>query len=325
MSRLRVGILGNGGIAGRHAGAVARLPELMELVAVCGRDAARVQAFTDAQGGRPFTRIDDMLDHGIDVMIDTAPPYSRAGESIAAAQAGVHLLVEKPIALTLADAEALVAASAPVVAAVGFMYRHGGAVARWRAADTGPVGLMTGAYHCNALHAPWWRVEAQSGGQILEQLIHIVDLVRLFMGEPDSVYARRANLFHRDVPGYDVEDVSAIVFGFDDGRIASLTASNIAVPGRWEKSWSLFAARATAQFGDWNNAVFTRTAPAGEAEHWAFGIDPFVAQLADLAAAIRDGRPPHVPIAEGARSLRLAVGAVRAAAAGRELRLSDLG
>jgi predicted dehydrogenase len=323
MSRLRVGILGNGGIAGRHAGAVAQLPELMELVAVCGRDPARVEAFTDEKGGRPFTRIADMLDHGIDVMIDTAPPYSRAGESVAAARAGVHLLVEKPIALTMADAEALVQAAASVTAAVGFMYRHGGAVARWRAADTGRVGLMAGAYHCNALHAPWWRAEAKSGGQVLEQLIHIIDLVRLFMGEPDSVYARRANLFHRETPGYDVEDVSAIVFGFDDGRIATLNASNIAVPGLWSKSWSLYAERATAHFGDWNNATFTRTAPSVETEAWADDVDPFVAQLADLAAAIRDGRAPHVPLAEGAASLRLALAAVRAAAEGRELRLAD--
>jgi predicted dehydrogenase len=325
MSRLRVGILGNGGIAGRHAGAVARLADEMELVAVCGRDPARVRAFTDTHGGRPFTRIDEMLDHRIDVMIDTAPPFSRAGESIAAARAGVHLLVEKPIALTATDADALVAAAASVTAAVGFMYRHGGAVARWRAADTGPVGLMAGAYHCNALHAPWWRVEAESGGQVLEQLIHVIDLVRLFMGEPDSVYARRANLFHRATPGYDVEDVSAIVFGFDDGRIATLHASNIAVPGRWEKSWSLFAERATAHFTDWNTARFTRTAPEVAEQAWADQVDPFVAQLADLAAAIRDRRPPHVPLGEGAASLRLALGAVRAAAAGRELRLADAG
>lgn len=325
MSRLRVGILGNGGIASRHAGAVANLPDQMELVAVCGRDAERVRTFTDRHGGRPFTRLDDMLDISIDVMIDTAPPFSRGGEAEQAAAAGVHLLVEKPIALDMARGDAMVQAAdkAGVTAAIGFMYRHGDAVGRWMTEQTGPVGLMTGIYHCNALHAPWWRVRDQSGGQVLEQLIHIIDLVRLFMGEPDTAYARTANLFHRTTPDYDVQDVSAIIFGWNDGRTASLTANNIAVPGQWVKGWSLFAERATAHYSDWNNADFTRTAPEVSQEDWVSSKDVFVAQLADLASAIRDGRPPLVPLAEGVGSLRLALAAMRSADEGREVRVAD--
>lgn len=323
MTKLRAGILGNGGIAARHAASIAKLPETMELVAVCGRDASRVGAFTAQHGGRPFTDLDAMLDAGIDLMIDTAPPFSRGGEAERAAQAGVHLLVEKPIALDLAAGEAMVRAASGVTAAIGFMYRHGDAVRSWQAAATGPVGLMTGSYHCNALHAPWWRERAKSGGQVLEQLIHIIDLVRVFVGEPDTVYTRKANLFHRDVPGYDVEDVSAIVFGWDDGRIAALNASNIAVPGKWDKRWSLFAEKATAHFTDWNNAVFTRTAPEVEESVWAGDTDPFVAQLADLAEAIRDKRSPRVPLAEGVATLKLALAAVRSADEGRELRIAD--
>jgi predicted dehydrogenase len=325
VTRLRVGILGNGGIAARHAASVAKLPKLMELAAVCGRDAERVRAFTGEHGGQPFTDLDAMLDFGIDLMIDAAPPFSRSGESERAAAAGIHLLVEKPIALDAARGEALVRAAdaAGVTAAIGFMYRHGDAVRRWQGAETGPVGLMTGSYHCNALHAPWWRERDKSGGQIVEQLIHIVDLVRLFMGEPDSVYARKANLFHRDAPGYDVEDVSTILFGWDDGRIATLNASNIAVPGKWDKSWSLYASRATAHFTDWNNAVFTDTSGAPEAQVWAGETDPFVAQLADLAEAIRDGLAPRVPLREGVGSLRLALAAVRSADERRELRIAD--
>ncbi len=321
---LRVGILGNGGIAARHAASVAKLPDLMQLVAVSGRDPDRVGAFTDRHGGRPFTSLDAMLDHGIDLMIDTAPPFSRGGEAERAAAAGVHLLVEKPIALDVARGQAMVDAVAAVgaTAAIGFMYRQGEAVRRWCATDTGPVGLMTGIYHCNALHAPWWRVRAQSGGQVLEQLLHIIDLVRLFMGEPDTVYARTANLFHRDTPGYDVQDVSALIFGWDDGRLASLTANNIAVPGQWVKGWSLFAERATAHFGDWNNAAFTRTAPEVQLDQWTSEKDVFVAQLADLADAIRNRRSPLVPLSEGVGSLRLAVAAMKSADEGREVRIT---
>ena len=329
MTGLRVGILGNGGIAARHAASVAKLPDVLELVAVCGRDEERVHAFASKHGGRPFFGLQAMLDRGIDLMIDTVPPFSRGGEAEAAAERGVHLLVEKPIALDLEQGAAMVRAveASGVAAAVGFMYRHGHAVRRWQDGDHGPVGLMSGSFHCNALHAPWWRERAKSGGQIVEQLIHIIDLVRLFMGEPDTVYARTANLFHGTVEGYDVPDVSAVLFAWDDGRVATLAASNIAVPGKWDKRWSLMAERATAHFTDWNNATVTcfdvnSEAPVKECT-WTGDTDPFVAQLQDLAHAIAGHRPPLVPLREGLGSLRLALAAVRSADERRELRIAD--
>jgi len=331
MRRLRAGILGCGGIGARHAGALAKLPELYELAAVCGRRPEPTDAFAAAHGGTAFTDVDRMLDEaGLDVLVVALPPFAHGGEVERAAGRGVHLLVEKPIALDLDRARSMVAAveAAGVTAAVGFMYRHGAAVARWRelaaAGGTGQVGLFTGSYHCNALHAPWWRARDKSGGQLLEQAIHLIDLVRFFMGEPDTVYGRNANLIHGDTPGYDTEDVSAIVFGWDDGRVASLTASNIAIPGRWLKEWRLMAERCTGRFDDWNTAILTRTAPdVAEESVAAPEHDVFVAQLADLAEAIHQGRPPLVPLREAEASLRLALAARRAADERREIRLSD--
>ncbi|MFL5296646.1 MAG: Gfo/Idh/MocA family protein [Phenylobacterium sp.] len=330
MSRLRLGLLGCGGIGGRHLQAAAQLPADFEVVACCGRDADSTEAFASRHGGAPYVDFDRMLDaERLDLLIVATPPDARNGEVERAAARGVNLLVEKPIALDLPSARRMVEAAdaAGVRAAVGFMYRHGEAVARWQAlaaaGETGPVGLFAGSFHCNALHAPWWRERARSGGQVLEQLIHLIDLVRVTMGEPDSVYARSANLFHRGVPGYDIEDVSAILFGWDDGRIANLNASNAAIPGRWLKDWRVVAERYTGRFEDWNTAVLTRTWPQVSDEAVAATSDPFVAQLADLAGAIREGRPPRVPLAEGEASLRLALAARRSAEARQEVRLTD--
>ena len=325
MSRLRVGLLGCGGIAARHAGAVAALSDRLQLVACCGRDLARTRVFAQTHGGKPHVDLDRMIDEGIDLLIATLPPYNRRGEIEHAAARGVHLLVEKPIALDMESANRMVAAveAAGVVAAIGFMYRFGDAVRRWRELETGPAGLYVGGYHCNALHAHWWRKRGQSGGQILEQAIHQIDLVRHLVGEPDSVYARYANLFHRDVPDYDVEDLSATIFGWDDGRIASLTASNIAIPGVWHKEWAIMAERATGRFTSWNDAVLTHTADEVSSETIVGETDPFVAQLADVASAILERREPYIPLREGANTLRLAVAAVESAREGRELRLAD--
>jgi len=154
-------------------------------------------------------------------------------------------------------------------------------------------------------------------------VIHQIDLIRHLVGEPDSVTARYANLFHRDVPGYDVEDVSAILFGWDDGRIATLNASNLATPGVWHKHWSIYARGLTGRFTSWNEAVFTPTEAEADPVIVASERDPFVAQLADVAAAIRDKRPPRIPLAEGAATLKLALAARRAAEERREIRLED--
>lgn len=330
MSRLRAGLLGPGGIGARHVAALAKLPEAYDFVAAAGRDFARAQAFTAQHGGTAYGDLEQMLDAAaLDVLVVATPPFATAEPVERAAARGVHLLVEKPIALDLARAQHTVRAveAAGVTAAVGFMYRHGEAIARWQAlaaeGATGPVGMFCGSYHCNALHAPWWRERSKSGGQMLEQVIHLIDLVRLFMGEPDTVYARTANLFHGATPGYDIEDVSAIVFGWDDGRVANLAASNIAVPGKWLKEWRVMAERCTGRFDDWNRAVLNHTGPEAAEETVAGETDPFVAQLADLARAICDRRPPRVPLVEGERSLGLALAARRSADERREIRLSD--
>ncbi len=325
MSALRVGLLGCGGIGARHAGAVAELPDVMELVACCGRDAERTRAFAEGRTAAAYTDLDAMLrQERLDLVIATLPPYNRGGEIERVARAGVHLLVEKPIALNQHAADAMVAdvSATGVVAAIGFMYRFGDAVRRWKTADTGRVGLYAGAYHCNALHADWWREEAKSGGQILEQVIHQIDLIRHLMGEPDTVYARRTNFAHHDIPDYDVEDISAILFGWDDGRIATLNASNIAVPGVWHKEWAVYAERMTGRFTSWNDAVLTRTAGEVAAEEIAGSTDPFVAQLADVHRAITTGAAPHIPLAEGAATLKLALAARQSADARCEVRLA---
>lgn len=322
---LRVGLLGPGGIGARHAAAAQQVEGLV-LAAVCGRDAQRTAAFAARFASTPYTDFDRMLGgEQLDLLIVALPPFTHAGEVERAARAGINLLVEKPIALDLGRASAMVEAAGAVTAACGFMYRFGGAVERWSAlstaGETGRVGHFAGWFHSNALHAPWWRTRAKSGGQMVEQLVHIADLARVNLGLPQTVYARAANLFHAGVPGYTAEDASAVVLGYDDGRIGVLHASNGAVPGRWMKGWQAVAERATGLFADWNTAEIVRTAGEPASERIASTRDPFVSQLEDIRDAIRDGRPPRVPLADGLATLRIVLAARRSADERREVAL----
>jgi predicted dehydrogenase len=328
MERLRVGLLGCGGIGARHATAVGQLRDQMQLVACCGREAAPTDDFAARFDAMAFTDFERMLGEAqLDLLVVALPPFAHEGQVESAARAGVHLLVEKPIALDMDRAAGMVEAAraAGVVAACGFMYRFGAATMRWdelaARGETGPAGHFSGQFHCNALHAPWWRERAKAGGQMVEQLIHIADLARHTLGMPQTVYARAANLYHRQVPGYDTEDVSAIILGYDGGRIGVLHASNAAVPGRWTKQWQIVAERMTGLFADHNAAELVQTSGNVRSEQIASEQDVFAAQLEDVAASIREKRPPRVPLADGAASLRLVLAARQSADERREIRL----
>lgn len=322
---LRVALLGTGNIAARHAAAVDGVAGLA-LVAACGRRLESAGAFGAKFGAAAFTDFDRMLDEARpDLLIVALPPDAHEGQVERAAAAGVHLLVEKPIALTLDRGRSMVAASGAVVAACGFMYRFGAAVERWDAlaasGQTGRAGHFSASYHCNSLHSHWWRERARSGGQMVEQVIHLVDLMRHSLGSPDTVYARAANLFHRKVDRYDSEDVSAMIFGYRDGRIGVLHASNAAVPGRWLKGWQIVAEHATGIFADWNRAEIVTTGDPVDSVSIAAATDPFVAQLENLRDAILNRRSPRVPLADGLASLELVLAARRSADESREVAL----
>jgi predicted dehydrogenase len=263
----------------------------------------------------------------LDLLVVALPPHAHNGQVEKAAAAGVHLLVEKPIALTMDRALSMLSAvkRAGVVAACGFMYRFGDAVLRWdaeaSAATTGRTGMFVGQFHCNALHADWWREQAKSGGQTIEQLIHIVDLARYQLGEPQSVYARGSNFFHRGVERYDSDDVSAMILGYDDGRVGVLNATNGAIPGKWDKSWQVIAERMTGHFTGWNAGTLTRTQGEVSVERIDTQTDVFVAQLTDVVGAISSHRPPRVTLDDGAQTLRIVLAARESILQRREIRL----
>jgi predicted dehydrogenase len=256
----------------------------------------------------------------LDLVYICLPPFAHRDEVELACRHGVHFLIEKPIALTLDLAQdmARCVRESGVKSQVGFMYRYG-AAARWldqymRDAGVGAKGFMVARYFCNSLHRPWWRDRSKSGGQLVEQVIHLVDLARFFLGEPVRVYSMQDNLFHRDVKDYTVEDASGTVIRFDSGGMAVFAASNGAVPNRWDYDMRVILPGLTADFEDANHAVFHHTDREWPATtSVASEQDMHLAETLDLLAAIREDRPTAVPIEEGVRSLRLALAAARSA------------
>jgi UDP-N-acetyl-2-amino-2-deoxyglucuronate dehydrogenase len=309
-----IGLIGCGGIANSHARILSAL-EGARLAALCDIEPARAEGFREkyAPEARTFTDYREMYDAlPLDVVYICLPPFAHRDEVDLAAERGIHVFIEKPIALDLETASRMVdtTSRAGVRTQVGFMSRFGEAVERVKgmleSGEAGPPGLMLGKYYCNSLHAPWWRDRAKSGGQIVEQIIHTYDVIRYFLGEPETVYASTANLFHRDVENYTSEDVSATVIRFRSGAVAAVAGSNGAIPGRWINAFELVAGRLTAVFSDPNHASLTRTdRQPSESENVDGSRDVMRAETLDLMNAIDTGRETRTPMIEGYRTLEL--------------------
>jgi len=323
MKPLRTAIIGCGGIAHRHAECLARLEDV-QLVGFCDIVAERAIAYNQRYAGdraqiyEDYERMYKALD--LDLVYICLPPFAHGREVELACQRGIHFLIEKPIALTIELAESMAkwVEESGVKAQVGFMFRHGEAVQRLRAhlqdvEGTGR-GFLTARYFCNSLHAGWWRDRSKSGGQLVEQIIHLFDLARFLLGEPARIYSMQNNLFHRDVEDYTVEDASGTVVRFQSGSIGVFAATNGAIPNRWDYDLRVIVPGLTADFENANRAVFHHTAGAWpsttsiESEK-----DVFLAETLDLLAAIREDRPTAVPIQEGVRSLRFVLAAAESA------------
>src|SRR5215208_6113433 len=332
MKQLHTGILGCGGFANRHAQNMITLSQEIELTAFCDHHEKNAREFaekyTDGKG-IVFTDQQEMFEKaGLDLVVICLPPFAHSNEAELAAQHGVHILIEKPLALSSEHAWRMVAAAenARVKTQVGFMFRFGAGIERLKelitSGEIGPTGLMSARYFCNSLHAPWWRDRSKSGGQLVEQVIHMVDLMRYLMGEAVSAYSRQENRFHRDVADYSVEDVSATVFGFQGGALGVIYATNGAIPGKWINDYRLVSQKLTAEFSNANNALlhFTAETPV-RTETISSEKNVHLAELQDLLTAIRTDGQTRTPLRDGAKSLDMALAATQSAETHQEVSL----
>jgi predicted dehydrogenase len=143
------------------------------------------------------------------------------------------------------------------------------------------------------------------------------------MGEPISVFSRQENLFHRDVPGYTIEDVSTTVYSFPGGGLGVIYATNGAIPGRWINDYRFVAEKLTVDFTSANqaNLFFTDQHPV-RTETIQSDRDFHLHEMLDLITAIKTGSQTRIPIREGAMSLDMALAANKSAETRQEVFLN---
>jgi UDP-N-acetyl-2-amino-2-deoxyglucuronate dehydrogenase len=340
------GIVGCGTISAQHIGAIRRTAGA-RLVAVWSRRIERAQAVSRTDGvdfcadlGRLLARQDV---HAVSIC---TPSGLHPGHAIRALEAGKHVLVEKPIALTLADADQMIASARRNQRTLGVVcqYRFTPAArATKRAVEEGRFGrLVLGSasvkwFRSQAYYesGDWRGTWAMDGGALMNQSIHGIDLLQWLMGPVDSVQAYTATLGH----AIEVEDVAVAALRFKSGALGLIEGTTCAYPGLTVRL-EIHGTHGAAIIVDGQERLLCFGDPA--VDIGMFGrrppeldqppstplpslADNYAALLGHFVQAIREGRLPAVDGIEGRKSLALALAIYQAARGGQPTPASSPG
>lgn len=327
------GIVGAGMVARYHARALAATRGA-RLVAICRAEASRAAEISAELGVPCAASFEALLDHpGVDAVCLCTPSGLHADQARAAARAGKHVLVEKPMALDLADADRMIAAcrAAGVRLGVVLQRRTDPALVELhdaiRAGELGRLVLATAtvpyfrppSYYDSAAWRGTWSFDG--GGALMNQGIHLVDLLLWLMGGEAEVVGASGGTSVHDI---EVEDCVVAALRFPDGARGSIVATTAAAPGfphRLEVYGSVGGAQIEGEtLVRWEGAApriraAKPTPQSAGAGGSPAGIDTLghTRILQDFVAAIRAGREPLVDGSAGRRSLALVLAIYEAA------------
>jgi UDP-N-acetyl-2-amino-2-deoxyglucuronate dehydrogenase len=341
---MRFAIIGAGVIGTVHARLIASLPEKATLVAVVDTDFGRAETLAREYGAHPYAdAADAYANEEIEAVSVCLPSALHVDAAVEALEAGKDVIVEKPIAVTLAAADKIIAAEAAsgrTVSVISQRRFQAPAVYMKSAIDSGRLGRLTSGIAESAFFRSQeyydsgdWRgtVEIDGGGALMNQGIHALDLLIWMLGVPVRVSAQTGRVAHERI---EVEDVAAATLLFESGAIGVILASTAARPGLPVR---------IAIHGDQGIAVmeneqisFFASSADGAGEDPALGsgaIDPdgwgpldvaHRAQYEDFIDAVAEGRSPKVSTRAGRRSLAVVLAVYESARTGRPVDLEEV-
>lgn len=242
MDRVRVGFIGVGGMGQHHLRTVHQIAGA-QVVAITDVNATLAQDMGGQFGVPYYTDYHQMLDREkLDALYIAIPPFAHTDAELIAADKGIHLFVEKPVALTMDKAREVSAAikKAGVMSASGYVLRYFKAPTLMRAYLKGKtIGMLVVTRWGGVPPSTWWGVMARSGGQLVEQTTHQVDLIRYMTGkEITRVYADYDLRILKGAPNWTIPDVYSVAMRLDDGTPVSLTTCCTMTKGGGDSSMS---------------------------------------------------------------------------------------
>lgn len=340
MRTIRFGMVTYGKVARLQVAAM-RGVDGVELAGVWGRDRAKREAFASEFGIKPYESMRAMADAGVEVAVVSSPHLIHREHAIEALEAGMHVLVEKPLAISTGDCDAMIDAAARAGKTLGVISQRRWFPAVRRVKDAIDAGKIDAPVLADVVVFGWrdeayyksdpWRGSwsGEGGGVLVNQAVHQLDILLWYMGPVAEVHSYWGNLNH---PYIEVEDTAVAVLRFESGALGSIIASNSQKPGIYAKVHVHGRNGATAGVQTDGGMMFIAgmagiaepakidlwTIPGEEGKPAAWEAEDAMLygrvepnayfhglQFADFAAAVRDGREPAVSAAEGRATVAL--------------------
>ena len=332
---MRLGLLGSGNISDTHARAARELAGV-EIVAHGGRDAERTARMARRYGGTAYTDLGRFLAHRpMDAVVIGTPSGVHAEHARAAAQQGLHVLVEKPLDVTTDRVDALIDDCDRAGVKLGVIFQDRAAPDLAWLKDLIANGAL-GTAILAAARVKWHRApeyyarsrwrgtwELDGGGAVMNQGIHSVDLLLWLLGDVERVYACTRTAVH----AIEVEDTAVATLEFAGGAVGTFEAATSAFPGLPRRLEVTGSEGTIVVEHDRVTSIELRTPPAslppGDASANSSATTPIVADarghrrvLLDFVSAIHTGATPLCDGREGRRSVAVVEAMYRSARAG---------
>lgn len=340
---LHFGIVGLGSISNIHARAIQETKGA-KLAGVLSSNASRAGEFASRYGCKTYDQVELFLaSPDIDIVVIGTPSSTHADIGIQAAQAGKHVVVEKPIDISLEKADALIQAcrSHNVTCSVVSQHRFDDAIVKLKeAVQQGKLGKL----YFGACYTKWYRspeyysssnwkgtYQFDGGGVLINQSIHYIDLLRYIMGDVQEVYGNCATLHHQ----IEVEDLATANLKFQNGALGIIQGSTLTYPGLYA-SLEIYGEKGSVVIKDdnveyWNVDGESLTPadafPGGEVKTGASVPEniPYTShkkQFENLLQSIRENDQPMVTGEEGRATLELVLAVYESSRTGKPVILA---
>lgn len=230
----KLAIIGCGGIGRYHLNHFLKMDDV-HIAGVCDLIQDRAAEFAKEANCSAFTDFVDMYDKvAPDMVFICVPPYCHGDIEYETIRRGIHMFVEKPVGLEPQQFLKIrdMVKQANIITASGLQLRYESNIVKLKEfAAQHKIVQMNLCRIGGIPDTPWWKVRKQSGGQLVEQTIHQVDMARNIMGEPDEVFAMGGHNIVKGIDGFDVEDMSVTLVRFKSGALGTITTGCYAKNG----------------------------------------------------------------------------------------------
>jgi predicted dehydrogenase len=324
---MKVACLGMGWWSDVLADAIKRSGK-MTIAACFSRSAEKREAFAQKYGCKAASSYEEILnDRSIEAIINTTPNSVHRETTVAAAQAGKHTFLDKPIANTITDARALTEAcrKAKVVLALGYQRRRESHF-RWIKEKIGEFGKLVNAEanisrdRLGKIDLSSWRYTAEGmpGGVMLQIGIHYTDVLEYLVGPVKAVSGRFVRLV---LPG-DNPDVASLILEHENGAISTLNASYASASEYY--LMNIYGKEATAYYDLHGGLRFLKRGSTTSEPVSVKKNDPIVDELEEFARAVRGDGEPEMDGEKSTASLAVLLAGIKSAKEGRRVEVKEV-